>query len=102
VVEVFEGACLLVAGALLLTPGFFTDALGALLLLPPVRAVLFREVRNRVEARVRDQAGEPPGRGSRPVVIDAEFEEVEVSEPEDKPRNDPPMPPPSGGWGRSG
>ena len=35
--EVFDGACLLVAGALLLTPGFVTDALGGLLFLPPVR-----------------------------------------------------------------
>ena len=30
--EVFEGLCLVIAGALLLTPGFFTDGIGALLL----------------------------------------------------------------------
>ncbi len=35
--EMFDGVCLIVAGALLLTPGFFTDAAGFLLLLPPFR-----------------------------------------------------------------
>ncbi len=34
------GVCLLVAGALLLTPGFLTDALGFMLLIPPVRMLL--------------------------------------------------------------
>lgn len=35
--EVFDGVCLLVAGALLLTPGFITDAMGFALVLPPFR-----------------------------------------------------------------
>src|SRR5688572_437128 len=37
--ELFDGACILVGGGLLLLPGFLTDVLGILLLLPPVRAV---------------------------------------------------------------
>ncbi len=32
-----HGAMILLAGALLLTPGFFTDTMGILLLIPPVR-----------------------------------------------------------------
>jgi UPF0716 protein FxsA len=36
-IEMLEGAMLLVAGALLLTPGFFTDAIGFLCLVPPLR-----------------------------------------------------------------
>ncbi len=36
--EIVDGALLLFAGALLLVPGFVTAAIGALLLLPPVRA----------------------------------------------------------------
>ncbi|MEI7560476.1 MAG: FxsA family protein [Actinomycetes bacterium] len=36
--ETADGAILLVAGALLITPGFLTDTFGILLLLPPVRA----------------------------------------------------------------
>lgn len=99
VVEVFEGVCLLVAGVLLLTPGFFTDGLGALLLLPPVRALLFREVRSRVEARVATQQDAKRSRpDGRPVIIDAEFEEIDP----DRPPDGRPMPPPRGGWGSSG
>lgn len=36
-VPLFEGALILIAGALLLTPGFFTDAFGFLCLFPPLR-----------------------------------------------------------------
>lgn len=35
--EIFTGLCLVVAGALLLTPGFLTDSVGLLLFVPPVR-----------------------------------------------------------------
>ena len=38
--QVFDGACLLVAGALLLTPGFVTDGIGLTLFFPPVRDLL--------------------------------------------------------------
>ncbi|MEJ6708526.1 MAG: FxsA family protein [Amylibacter sp.] len=37
-----NGALILVAGVLLLTPGFFTDAVGFALLTPPVRAVVIK------------------------------------------------------------
>jgi UPF0716 protein FxsA len=40
--QVFDGLCLLVAGAFLLTPGFMTDAFGFLLFFPVVRAALAR------------------------------------------------------------
>ena len=40
--EVLTGVCLLIGGALLLTPGFVTDTVGFLLLIPPVRQVLGR------------------------------------------------------------
>ena len=36
-VHLAHGAMILVSGALLLTPGFFTDAVGFALLMPPVR-----------------------------------------------------------------
>ncbi|MEI7889150.1 MAG: FxsA family protein [Actinomycetes bacterium] len=38
--ETADGALVVVAGALLLTPGFITDACGILLLMPPVRRVI--------------------------------------------------------------
>jgi UPF0716 protein FxsA len=38
--EVIDGALVLAGGALLITPGFITDALGLLMLLPPTRAAI--------------------------------------------------------------
>lgn len=43
--EVADGALILLGGALLLTPGFITDAVGLVLLIPPARAVLKGTVR---------------------------------------------------------
>ena len=51
--EVVDGALILFAGALLMTPGFISDCLGILLLLPPTRAVVrgvvIRSLGRRVE-----------------------------------------------------
>ena len=38
--EIFDGFCLVAAGATLITPGFVTDTIGFLLLVPPVRMAL--------------------------------------------------------------
>jgi UPF0716 protein FxsA len=98
VFEVFSGLCLLVAGALLLTPGFITDAVGALLLVPPFRALLNRLVRDRLEVYAVHQRRAGTGRGPagrQPAgrVIEGEFEEV-------RPDGEDDMPPPRGGWER--
>jgi len=57
--EVVEGALILLAGALLFIPGFVTDTLGFLLLIPPLRQVMvLRFLKKRVmrtpEARIYD------------------------------------------------
>ncbi|MFG6116601.1 FxsA family protein [Halobacillus sp. MO56] len=44
-----DGACILVGGAVLLTPGFITDAIGFLLLLPPTRAPIKRLIRKLIK-----------------------------------------------------
>jgi len=41
-IEVMEGLILLISGALLLTPGFFTDTLGFLCLIRPIRLWMIR------------------------------------------------------------
>ena len=38
--EIVDGALVILGGALLLTPGFLTDLVGLLLLLPPTRAIV--------------------------------------------------------------
>lgn len=46
--ELMEGFALVIAGAFLLTPGFFTDAFGFLLLFPPTRQLMIRSISNRL------------------------------------------------------
>lgn len=46
--QLADGVMLAVSGALLLTPGYFTDTLGFLLLVPPVRDVVYAELAKRV------------------------------------------------------
>ena len=43
-----HGIMILLAGALLLTPGFFTDAVGFSLLVPNIRIWLFERVKQRI------------------------------------------------------
>jgi UPF0716 protein FxsA len=89
--EVFEGFCLLVAGALLLTPGFITDVVGAVLILPPVRALLYRRLGHYLERHAAQAPGpRPAAPNGHGTVVNGEFEELEVEE----------APPPRGGWDR--
>lgn len=76
-----NGAMILFAGALLLTPGFFTDTVGFLLLIPPVRTAAFRWIKSRVTVAsfaMGDRAphgAAHPGSG-RDTIIDGDYEEV--------------------------
>ncbi|MGV6849841.1 MAG: FxsA family protein [Marinibacterium sp.] len=97
-----EGAMILFAGALLLTPGFFTDAVGFALLVPPVRAAIYRFVAARVQVQsfgagmaqdgpfgpARPRPG--PGAGSGDI-IDGEYTDLS---------GEPPRPP--SGWVKKG
>jgi len=55
--EVIDGVLVIFGGAFLLTPGFLTDAVGLLLLLPPTRAVIRRVLVQRFAARMVAGAG---------------------------------------------
>lgn len=50
--QLADGALILLAAALLLTPGFLTDLAGLLLLIPPARAVFRRLLGRHFKARV--------------------------------------------------
>src|SRR5437763_4787672 len=50
--EMADGFLILLGGALMVAPGFITDILGMLLLVPPVRAVVRAAVRRRIAKRV--------------------------------------------------
>jgi UPF0716 protein FxsA len=66
--EMFDGICLVFAGALLLTPGFVTDAVGLLLFVQPVRDALRGIATRYVErhGRVYTTAYGPGGRPGGP------------------------------------
>jgi UPF0716 protein FxsA len=49
--ELIDGVLILFAGALMLTPGFFTDVFGIALLIPPVRAALRSVARTQLAKR---------------------------------------------------
>lgn len=49
-----DGLCILVGGALLLTPGFVTDLAGFSLLLPPTRRLLQRGMKRRLRRMMQD------------------------------------------------
>ncbi len=97
VAEIVDGVCLLLAGALLLTPGFVTDALGFVLMVPGLRHALIWPMMRRLAARggIRGgfyaspgqkggeqggqqsgQHGGQQGHGGGAGVIDGEYEEV--------------------------
>lgn len=74
-----HGALILFSGALLLTPGFLTDTMGLLLLVPTVRVMLLRWIlRHGVHRVIIGGAASRPGGGQHPDedVIDADFEDV--------------------------
>ncbi len=96
-----HAAMILVAGVLLLTPGFFTDALGLSLLVPAVRAAVFMFLRSRVQVYQFERHHSPDARpddprsrrkgANGPDVIEGEYEELD---PEEVPPRD------QSGWTR--
>jgi len=61
--ELADGALIVLAGALLITPGFLSDVLGIALLLPPVRAVLRPVLVGALARRAIGRRVAPPGYG---------------------------------------
>lgn len=94
-VPVADGALVLLAACLLVLPGFLTDALGLLLLIPPLRLALMAALARRMRLRTGGGMSDEFDDGAhmrdrrRDIVIDAEYIEVEP---------DPKRPP--SGWTR--
>lgn len=74
---IIHGAMILFSGALLLTPGFFTDAVGFALLVPGIRTAIFQAVRKRITIVSASHGRETP-RPAEDIVIDAEYEDLDV------------------------
>jgi UPF0716 protein FxsA len=72
-----HGAMILFSGALLLTPGFFTDAVGFALLVPQVRQMIYQAIRARVKVHgFQATQHHPRKHGPGGDVIDGEFHEI--------------------------
>jgi UPF0716 protein FxsA len=64
--EVMDGVLVIFGGAFLITPGFLTDIVGLLFLIPPSRAMVRRFVARRLDRRVQvGMRPAPPGRPER-------------------------------------
>lgn len=83
--EAFDGICLVIAGLLLLTPGFITDGLGGLLLVPMLRDGLRRFLLGRLDVRGPGSGGSPGGGPRGHWIIEGEYEVVDKeTEPQDR------------------
>lgn len=99
--EMFDGLCLLFSGVFLLLPGFFTDTLGFLLLIPAFRRFLQESVidgflgaytfgvvdtetvkwgKEKVDQKMSRREGNAT---KQPDVIDADFEVIEKQDKKD-------------------
>lgn len=78
-IAMLEGVVLVVAGAFLLTPGFFTDALGFLALVPPLRRAAIWAVIKRGIVTAHGPGGrQGPSGGKRgPDVIEGDWKRDE-------------------------
>lgn len=86
--EIFDGIFLLIAGTLLLTPGFVTDSAGFLLFIPPFRMLLCDRIVKLLKKKGhlpkwgttnahQPQSHPQPDVHADNIIIDGKFEEVE-------------------------
>lgn len=94
----FDALCLLVAGLLLVFPGFISDFLALPLLVPAVRGLIFRRLQKNpdgiIRRHVRFSHTTRHGGGERQsTVIEAEYTEIDPAPPAEPPPVLPPRQP---------
>jgi UPF0716 protein FxsA len=62
--EVVDGVLVIFGGALLITPGFVTDVVGLILLVPPTRTLVRRLTMRRLGRRIATEVARPPRGGA--------------------------------------
>lgn len=88
VAEMLDGVLLFIAALLMVLPGFFTDCIGAALLIPPLRRAVSRVAAGRLAKNSRFHVhmsgrtgGRGPAAGGFGPVIEGEAEEVDKPPP---------------------
>lgn len=71
-----DGVMILFSGMLLLTPGFFTDAIGFALLVPMIRGALFQSLRKHIHIQRHSTAQ------ARPDIMDGDYNDVTPATPD--------------------
>lgn len=89
--EVADGLMIAIGGTLLLTPGFITDIVGLILLIPPSRAIVRRLMRAYVGRRfllvglgdraMRSRGGSGPAPPGRDYDYEGTAEEIDADDP---------------------
>ncbi len=79
--EVVDGVLVIFGGAFLITPGFITDVIGAVLLLPPTRVVIRRFLIGRLGKRVQFVASRRPRPSTRYFDVDGTATEYDAPTP---------------------
>jgi UPF0716 protein FxsA len=84
--EVADGLLIAIGGTLLLTPGFLTDIVGLVFLIPPTRAIVRRLLRGVVGRRLvvvgaPGPTGPGPARTTRHYDFDSTAEEIDADGP---------------------
>ncbi|HVI89610.1 MAG TPA: FxsA family protein [Dongiaceae bacterium] len=75
-----DGACFVIAGMFLILPGFFTDLLALVLILPVSRNWLIRRFASAFGTPMA-AAGAKGGKAGSPIITDVEFREVREDDP---------------------
>ncbi len=81
--QVLEGMLLAIGGVMLLVPGFFTDAIGFVLLIPILRRGIYYLIKARAVVHVNTRQRRPQGQGD---VIDGEYRREDDEDPTLPPR----------------
>ncbi len=74
--EVLDGALVVIGGLLLIVPGFISDVVGVLALLPPTRALLRRQLARNLQSRLVVQATRFTG-AARPYDVDSTASDID-------------------------
>ena len=81
--SIFEGIAILIAGAFLLTPGFLTDTLGCVLLIPKTRNIIIKYITSYLEKKTiykKKSKYDKNEEDKKNKIFEGSFEEIDGNE----------------------
>ena len=81
--SIFEGIAILIAGAFLLTPGFLTDTLGCVLLIPKTRDIIIKYITSYLEKKAiykKKSKYDKNEEDKKNKIFEGSFEEIDGNE----------------------